>query len=113
MDFPEGGKIVLEINPKPPNPSETLHFNATFHEFTPQAVRISFEGRDMYMGFLEFGLEPLKPAGESLEFAGNGGIFVCRYGVMPWVVLVIFQVDGRVYEAPFEFETIYHQPQTR
>ena len=64
----------------------------------------------MYMGYLEFDLKQKEPIGDSVEFAGNGGVFVCSYGVMPWVVLVNVQVGRRVYEMPFEFETMYNQP---
>jgi hypothetical protein len=106
-ELPTGGKIIFEITPKPPNPEEIIHLSADFHQFDPQSVRVSFEGRDMYMGLLEFGLEQKEVPGNSVEFAGNGGIFVCSYGVMPWVVRVKVQVDGRVYEIPFQFETIY------
>jgi hypothetical protein len=106
-ELPTGGKIIFEITPKPPNPEEIIHLSAVFHQLDPQSVRVSFEGRDMYMGFLEFGLEHKKVTGDSVEFDGNGGVFVCSYGVMPWVVLVKVQVDGRVYEIPFQFETIY------
>ena len=106
-ELPTGGKVIFEITPRPPNPEEIIHLSATFHQLKPQSVRVLFEGRDMYMGFLEFGLAQKEMAGDSVEFAGNGGVFVCSYGVMPWVVLVKVQVDGRVYEIPFQFETIY------
>ncbi len=109
-ELPTGGKVIFEITPKPPNPEEIIHLSATFHQLKPQSVRVSFVGRDMYMGYLEFALAQKEVAGDSVEFTGNGGVFVCSYGVMPWVVLVNVQVDGRVYETPFEFETIYRQP---
>lgn len=109
-ELPTGGKVIFEITPKPPNPSEVLHLSATFHQLNPQSVRVAFEGRDMYMGYLEFDLVQQEAIGDSVEFAANGGVFVCSYGVMPWVVLVNIKVDGRVYEMPFEFETIYKQP---
>lgn len=109
-ELPTGGKVIFEITPKPPNPSEVLHLKATFHELNPQSMRVAFEGRDMYMGYLEFDLEQKETIGDSVEFVGNGGVFVCSYGIMPWVVLVNAQVGGRVYEIPFEFETVYDQP---
>ncbi len=109
-ELPTGGKISFEITPRPPNPAKILHLDATFHQLNPQSVRVSFEGRDMYMGDLEFELKPKESTGDPVEFTGNGGIFVCSYGVMPWVVLVKVQVGEKVYEAPFEFETIFRQP---
>jgi hypothetical protein len=109
-ELPTGGKVIFKITPRPPNPEEVIHLSATFHQLKPQSVRVLFEGRDMYMGYLEFGLAQKKFTGDSVEFAGNGGVFVCSYGIMPWVVLVNVQVDGRVYEIPFEFETIYNRP---
>ncbi len=106
-ELPTGGNVIFEITPRPPNPEEVIHLSATFHQLNPQSVRVLFEGRDMYMGYLEFGLTQKEFIGDSVEFAGNGGVFVCSYGVMPWVVLVNVQVDGRAYEIPFKFETIY------
>ncbi len=109
-ELPSGGRIFFEISPRQPDPAEPLHMKATFQQVDPQSVRVSFEGVDMYMGYLEFDLEQQETIGDSVAFSGNGGIFVCNYGIMPWVVLVNAQVGGKVYEIPFEFETVYNQP---
>ena len=109
--LPNGGKIFFEINPKQPNPTEVLYLTATFQQIEPQLVQVSFKGKTMNMGYLEYvkyALQRLDTSDESIQFSGKGGLSVCISGLMEWIVLVNVKADGATYELPFEFETIYN-----
>ncbi len=106
-ELPGGGKIFFEISPRQPNPAEPLQLKATFQQVDPQLVRVSFEGVDMYMGYLEFDLERKEKTAGRTEFSGEGGLFVCATGLMKWVVLVSVQLNRKVYQVPFEFESVF------
>jgi hypothetical protein len=109
--LPTGGKIFFEINPKQPNPTEVLYLTATFQQFDPQVVQVSFKGKTMNMGYLEYvkyALQRLDTLDESIQFTGKGGLSVCVSGLMEWIVLVNVKADGATYEVPFKLETIYN-----
>ena len=108
--LPMGGRMVFEINPRPPPAGEILHLRADFHGFEPSAVGVRFKGINMNMGQLEYLVHELSqidtPDG-SVSFGGQGGVFVCSIGLMRWLVLVKVQVGETHYEVPFNFETTY------
>ena len=107
--LPTGGRIVFEINPRQPAPSETLYLSADFEGVEPRAVGVRFKGINMNMGQLEYYVHHLSrkdTPDDSIFFTGSGGVFVCSIGTMQWLVLVNLQIGGRVYEVPFRFETI-------
>ncbi len=104
--LPSGGKFEFEISPKTPSTTETLYLNAHFKQTEPEAVRVIFEGKDMYMGFLEYDLKRQDNYADSVLFAGKGGLSICILDVMPWIVLLNVKVDNIIYEIPFEFETL-------
>ena len=106
-ELPTGGQIHFQINPKQPSPTERLQLAATFQHVDPESVRVSFEGKDMYLGLLKYDLKRNVENDNQLVFGGEASLFVCSYGVMPWIVLVNVLDGGRVYEVPFEFETVY------
>jgi len=109
-EFPGGGKIQFEIHPKQPNPAEVLYLSATFQQVEPAAVRVSFKGESMNMGYLEYVKYELRRKDTndgSILFSGKGGLSVCISGLMKWVVLVDVQVGEAIYEVPFKFETTY------
>ena len=109
--LPGGGKIFFEINPRQPNPTEVLYLTAIFQQFEPQLVQVSFKGKSMNMGYLEYvkyALRRQETIDESILFSGKGGLSVCISGLMEWIVLVNVKADGATYELPFEFETIYN-----
>ncbi len=106
-DLPDGGKIHFDISPKQPDPTKALHLVATFEQFVPESVHVSFEGVNMDMGYLEFDLKRKKNTSDLVIFRGDAGLFVCSYGVMNWAVLANVKIDDTVYEVPFEFESVY------
>ena len=55
--LPSGGELHFEISPKTPGPTDALQLKADFKQVKPDAVRVKFEGRDMYMGYLEYDLK--------------------------------------------------------
>ncbi len=112
VQLPAGGELRFEISPKTPGPTEALQLKADFKQIKPEAVRVKFEGRDMYMGILEYDLKQLDnhPKRDSLDntqFAGKGGLSICILDVMHWIVLVNAQIDNTIYEIPFELETLH------
>ena len=108
--LPMGGKMIFEINPKQPNPTELLHLSARFQQIEPQAVRVRFKGETMNMGYLEhvkYELPRKDTTDGSILFSGVGGLSVCISGLMEWIALVNIQIGDTIYEVPFKFETTY------
>lgn len=109
--LPAGGEIFFEINPRQPDPTEVLYLTATFQQFEPQVVEVSFKGKSINMGYLEFvkySLRRKNTIDESILFSGKGGLSVCSNSLMEWIVQVNVKTDGATYEVPFQFETIYN-----
>jgi len=110
-ELPNGGKIIFEINPKQPNPTEVLYLTATFQQIEPQLVQVSFKGKTMNMGYLEYvkyALQKKDTMDKSILFSGKGGLSVCIGGLMEWIVLVNVKAGGATYEVPFKLETTYN-----
>jgi len=108
--LPGGGSVVFEINPRQPDPGETLYLSADFQGLEPRAVGVRFKGINMNMGQLEYFVHELSRKDTldgSISFAGEGGVFVCSIGVMQWLALLNLQIGERVYEVPFHFDTTY------
>ncbi len=104
--FPDGGDIQFAISPKTPLPAEELQLQARFRNFTPDAVRVKFEGVTMKMGYLEYDLKKEKDNDVDTRFRGKGGLAVCIRGVMDWTVIVAIKKGETIYEVPFEMETL-------
>lgn len=107
-ELPGGGTITFEINPRQPTPSDALLLSARFRQVEPTSVGARFKGINMNMGQLEYlvhELAPIDRSGDSIAYAGRGGVFACSAGVMQWLVLVRVQLGDAVYEVPFRFET--------
>lgn len=106
--FPTGGKMTFAISPKRPEPTDALNFSVGFEDIEPQAVQVRFKGENMDMGYMEYlrySLARIDSDGNTISFAGKGGVFACSTGLMSWLVLVDVEIDGTVYEVPFKFET--------
>ena len=107
--LPEGGRIEFELIPKNPSPAEPMEFVARIRGGVPDAVTVLFEGREMYMGFLQYPLH-LQESQETegmTHFKGRGSLSVCVRTLMEWTALVKVRVGDTLYEVPFEFETIH------
>jgi len=108
--LPMGGRMIFEINPKQPDPTQVLYLSARFQQIEPQAVRVRFKGETMNMGYLEhvkYELPRKDTTDETILFSGIGGLSVCISGLMEWIALVNIQVGDTIYEVPFRFETTY------
>ncbi|MBN4063182.1 hypothetical protein JYT79_00220 [Cardiobacterium sp. AH-315-I02] len=114
--LPSGGELHFEISPKEPGPTDALQLKAIFKfkskQVNPEAVRVKFEGKEMYMGYLEYDLKRTEndiehDSTDNVQFVGKGGLSVCILDLMQWVVLVNVQIDNTIYEIPFEFETLH------
>lgn len=106
--LPGGGKVTFEMSPKDPNPTEPLTLEATFVGVDPKRVAVSFEGKDMYMGYLQY---PLRRQDDdaAVHFSGRGSLSICVRSLMEWIALLKIEVGDTLYEVPFAFET-FHQP---
>ena len=105
--MPGGGTVRFEMTPKEPNPVEPLQLKATFQGVTPQRVVVSFEGKDMYMGYLVYPLSRQTEA-EEILFSGRGSLSICVRSLMEWIAYLRVDLGDTIYEIPFAFET-FHQ----
>ncbi len=108
--LPDGAEIEFEITPKNPDPTQSLQMEARFKHVDPDMVSVKFQGKTMDMGLLEYGLERKDNETGAVEFSGEGGLSVCVYGRMEWIVLVRIVQAGENYDIPFEMETDYLPP---
>ncbi len=106
--LPEGGRIEFELTPKRPAPDRPMQLVARFTGVAPEAVTVLFEGKEMYMGFLQYPLELAESEEQGATvFSGRGSLSVCVRTLMEWIALVKVQIGDTIYEVPFEFETIH------
>ncbi len=63
-----------------------------------------FEGKDMYMGFLQY---ELAAGRDYATFQGEGSLSVCIRSLMEWIAVLRVEMGDSIYELPFEFETIH------
>ena len=107
-NLPGGGSLVFEISPRNAVATDLLELSARFRGFEADKVGARFQGVNMDMGQLEYlthDLARIDSDGDTIAFAGKGGVFACSVGVMHWLVLVRVQADGTVYEIPYRFQT--------
>ena len=102
--LPDMGELTFEMSPKNPSPTESILLKAEFSELHPEKVDVLFEGKEMYMGFLQY---HLYPDNEERVFTGTGSLSICIRELMEWFAIVKVQVGDMVYEVPFEFETLH------
>ena len=97
----QGGKVSLDIKPKPVKAMEDLTFTLTFAGQNPQAapyIDLGMPGMNMGRNRVM-----LKPAGESV-FQGKGVIVRCPSGRRTWKATVTIPDMGSV---EFVFDAIY------
>ena len=106
--MPDGGSLTFEISPRDAVATDVLELRARFEGFEPGTVGVRFEGVNMDMGQLEYlthDLERLESVGDTITFAGKGGVFACSVGVMHWLVRVRVGIGDTLYEVPYRFQT--------
>jgi len=103
-------EVVFEMTPKNPSSIEPILLRAEFTDAEPDRVQIQFEGKDMYMGFLQFELQQEESSSvkqNSTIFTGKGSLSVCIRNMIQWVAILRVELDDIIYELPFEFETVH------
>lgn len=100
--LPNGATVEFEMAPKPLPTTDPILLRAQFNGVDPERVTVLFEGKDMYMGFLQYSLKRVS----SSRFEGRGSLSICIRRLMEWVAKVQIDVGGEIYEVQFEFESI-------
>lgn len=101
-ELPAGVSVEFEMSPRPLPTTDPIGLRARFSGMDPERVVVLFEGKDMYMGFLQY---PLRRVNSS-QFEGKGSLSICIRRLMEWVARVQVDVGDVIYEVQFEFETI-------
>ena len=101
--LPNGTVMQFEMTPKPLPTTEPIQMRASFSAGIPERVEVLFEGRDMYMGFLQY---RLKPTAEVGVYQGKGSLSICTRRLMAWIAKVRVTQNGETVEIPFAFETL-------
>ena len=107
--LPGGGSMIVEINPRRPQPTDSLRLKVSFDRIEPNTVGVRFKGVNMKMGYLEhyvYELQRNEAVAPAILFDGQAGVFACSSNLMEWLVLVRVQLDDTLYEVPFKFETL-------
>ena len=103
--LPDGQRLQFEMTPKPLSTSAPLTLTARLSNPEIDRVEVLFEGKDMYMGFLQY---RLKPDGDGLLYQGQGSLSICTRKNMEWFAVVRILQQGRWTEVPIPFETYQH-----
>ena len=107
VQLPQGGEVNFEMNPKQPDPNKPLQLTATFQQLQPLSGEVLFEGKEMYMGYLQYRLMPQPDAEGLVQFQGEGSLSICTRSLMSWIARLKIKLEGVTYEIPFEFETLH------
>lgn len=91
--------VSLELSPHDVRSLEPLNFSVKLEGTEASAMKIRLEGRDMYMGLNEIGLQPAT----SGLWQGRGELAVCTTGRMVWRATVLAMTPTGPLSARFEF----------
>lgn len=92
--------LTLEIAPAPVRSATPLQISVRLDGFEADAVQLSLEGKDMYMGINQVALRKDSTTGLWL---GVGELAVCTTGEMAWRARVAAQQGQQTFEAAFDF----------
>lgn len=97
----DGQSIAVEVNPQAIRSAIPLTFTVELDGFDADAVNLSLEGVDMFMGLNQTQLSPVqdKPG----FWRGVTEIAICTTGEMMWRARIIAQQDQQQLEAHFDF----------
>jgi hypothetical protein len=104
VTLPDGLQLSFEMSPRPLPTTAPITLRAQLSGGGAQRVEVLFEGRDMYMGFLQY---RLKPQSDGVTFLGSGSLSICVRRLMEWLAVVRIARNGEWVEVPFAFETIH------
>ena len=104
VDLPGGGTLTFEMNPRPLPTTEPIALKAHFTGAGVERMEVLFEGKDMYMGYLQY---RMRPEADGMTYRGEGSLSVCIRRLMEWFAVVRVQRRGEWVEIPFPFETIH------
>lgn len=100
-EIPGGGRIDLEILPRPIPVMEKIDISVRVDGIEAERVEVDFAGTDMNMGFNRFVLI----GGEEGSYKGNGVLPVCIRDSMTWEATVYAETERGLVAAPFRFQT--------
>lgn len=109
--LPFGEQLTFEITPKNPTAIQTLDLDVYLEKTKPTSVNVNFNGKTMNMGFLDYKLKPQLDTENTNHFSGKGGLSVCIFGKMEWIVTVNLLINNTLYKVPFELDTFYYAGQ--
>jgi len=97
------GDIELEfsLGPLPLRSMTALNAQLGVKGIEPERVRLSLEGREMYMGLNQAELTPTGSAG---NWRGSTELAACTTGRMVWRARLTLHTNERQYETWFDFE---------
>jgi hypothetical protein len=98
--LPDGGRIELEITPRPIPLLRPLEIRAKITGMDARKVEIDFSGVSMNMGFNR----PVLAASGEQVFTGQATLPVCITGRMEWQASVMVNTGQAQIVAPFRFE---------
>lgn len=106
VTLPNGAELQFEMSPKPLPTAEPIQMRALLSgiEQMPERIEVLFEGKDMYMGFLQY---RLKPDAEAGIYRGKGSLSICTRRLMEWIARVRIRYREETIEIPFSFETLH------
>lgn len=99
--FPGGGTVRFGIEPRTLPPVSPLRIAVDLEGIAATMVEVDFAGTDMNMGYNRVTLSPTGAG----RYRGQGMLPVCVRSRMGWEAKVLIQRDGKLWIAPFRFET--------
>jgi hypothetical protein len=103
-DFPSGGTVTLDIQPRGIPVLEPLRVTAELRGLpTPERVELDLAGVDMDMGYNRQPLEA--DPGTPTRYIGSTMLPVCVRERMTWEARVLIHLSDGLLAAPFRFES--------
>lgn len=93
--------IAVDVSPREIRSAVPLTFSVTLNGINANAVNLSLEGQDMYMGLNQISLTPV--ANQPGLWSGTTELAICTTGEMSWRARVVAQQDQQQLEAHFDF----------
>jgi len=99
--FPNGGKVVLSIEPRPIQALKRLQIRVQTQGLDAQSVQVDFRGVNMNMGYNRPQLKKVTAG----QFTGTWVLASCGLERMIWEATVLVETPSQKMAAPFPLET--------